>query len=181
VPSVEEVGPAGWAAVFDDMVAEVVAPAFFRREPRLRARAYLLGLVSGLERKNGWTLAEFAGDATPDGMQRLLNAACWDADGSVMGWAGMWPLSWGTRGRSQSATKITWSSARTWYRVLPGPACRGEGQGGPGREGGRPGSDHRRVGRYAIRAGNIRRYLRCTWRSGGKVPRWRFIPGDARA
>src|SRR5580700_2699858 len=62
------------------MFAEVVAPAFVRREPRLRARAYLLGLVSGLERKNGWTLAEFAGDATPDGVQRLLNAACWDED-----------------------------------------------------------------------------------------------------
>jgi SRSO17 transposase len=32
--------------------------------------------------KNGWTLAEAAGDATPDGMQRLLNAASWDADGT---------------------------------------------------------------------------------------------------
>jgi SRSO17 transposase len=62
------------------MFAEVVAPAFYRREPRLRAQSYLLGLVSGLERKNGWTLAEFAGDATPDGMQRLLAAAVWDAD-----------------------------------------------------------------------------------------------------
>jgi SRSO17 transposase len=62
------------------MFAAVVAPAFVRREPRLRAHSYLLGLVSGLERKNGWTLAEFAGDATPDGMQRLLNAAVWDAD-----------------------------------------------------------------------------------------------------
>jgi SRSO17 transposase len=31
--------------------------------------------------KNGWTLAEAAGDATPDGMQRLLNAATWDVDG----------------------------------------------------------------------------------------------------
>jgi SRSO17 transposase len=31
--------------------------------------------------KNGWTLAEMAGDSTPDGMQRLLNAASWDADG----------------------------------------------------------------------------------------------------
>ncbi len=61
------------------MFAEVVAPAFFRREPRWRARSYLLGLASGLERKNGWTLAEFAGDSTPDGMQRLLNAARWDA------------------------------------------------------------------------------------------------------
>ena len=54
--------------------------AFFRREPRLPARGYLLGLMSGLERKNAWTLAEFAGDGTPDGMQRLLNAARWDQD-----------------------------------------------------------------------------------------------------
>ena len=46
----------------------------------MRAWSYLLGLASGLERKNGWTLAEFAGDATPDGMQRLLNAAVWDED-----------------------------------------------------------------------------------------------------
>jgi SRSO17 transposase len=36
--------------------------------------------VSGLQRANGWTLAEFAGDATPDGMQRLLSAARWDED-----------------------------------------------------------------------------------------------------
>jgi SRSO17 transposase len=80
-PSVDEASVAGWDAAFDDMFAQVVAPAFVRREPRFRARAYLRGLVSGLERKNGWTLAEFAGDATPDGMQRLLNAARWDADG----------------------------------------------------------------------------------------------------
>ena len=79
-PGVEEIDPAAWAALFEDMFAEVVAPAFARREPRLRARAYLLGLVSGLERKNGWTLAEFAGEATPDAMQRLLNAARWDQD-----------------------------------------------------------------------------------------------------
>jgi len=81
VPRVGDVDPAGWLGRFDDMFAQVVAPAFVRREPRLRARAYLLGLVSGLERKNGWSLAEFAGDATPDGMQRLLNAARWDEDG----------------------------------------------------------------------------------------------------
>jgi len=80
VPSAGEVDLAGWLDRFDDMFARVVALAFFRREPRLRARSYLLGLVSGLERKNGWTLAEFAGDATPDGMQRLLNAARWDQD-----------------------------------------------------------------------------------------------------
>jgi SRSO17 transposase len=78
--SVGDVDPAGWLERFDDMFFEVVAPAFFRREPRLRARWYLLGLASDLERKNGWTLAEYAGEATPDGMQRLLNAAVWDAD-----------------------------------------------------------------------------------------------------
>jgi SRSO17 transposase len=38
-------------------------------------------LLAPLAGKNGWTLAEVAGDATPDGMQRLLNAANWDADG----------------------------------------------------------------------------------------------------
>lgn len=64
------------------MFARVVAPAFFRREPRLRAEAYLLGLVAGLERANGWSIAEFAGDRSPLGMQRLLNQAVWDA-GSV--------------------------------------------------------------------------------------------------
>ncbi len=49
------------------MFARVVAPEFYRREPRLRAEGYLLGLVSGLERKNGWTIAEFAGDRSPLG------------------------------------------------------------------------------------------------------------------
>jgi SRSO17 transposase len=78
--SVGEIDPAGWQDEFDDMFAVVLAPAFFRRETRLRARSYVLGLASGLERKNGWTLAEFAGEATPDGMQRLLNAARWDED-----------------------------------------------------------------------------------------------------
>ena len=34
-----------------------------------------------MERKNGWQLAEHAGDATPDGVQRLLATYRWDADG----------------------------------------------------------------------------------------------------
>ena len=42
--------------------------------------AYIRGLVGITERKNGWQLAELAGEATPDGMQRLLNTAHWDAD-----------------------------------------------------------------------------------------------------
>ena len=53
---------------------------FHRAEPRRRALAYLQALLSPCERKNGWQLAETIGDATPDGVQRLLHAARWDAD-----------------------------------------------------------------------------------------------------
>src|ERR1700729_1407380 len=71
---------AAWIAGLDDLFA-LVAGRFFRVEPRLRARAYVRGLLAPLASKNGWTLAEAAGNATPDGMQRLLNRAAWDADG----------------------------------------------------------------------------------------------------
>ena len=64
----------------DGLLARV-AGRFFRPEPRWRARAYVRGLLAPLADKNGWTLAEVAWDATPDGMQRLLNAANWDVDG----------------------------------------------------------------------------------------------------
>lgn len=53
---------------------------FVRAEPRRRALAYLRGLLSPVERKNGWQLAEQAGEPTPDGMQHLLARANWDAD-----------------------------------------------------------------------------------------------------
>src|SRR5215813_4566301 len=58
-----------------------IAGRFARSEPRARAREYLSGLVAALERKNGWTLAERAGEASPDGMQRLLRWADWDVEG----------------------------------------------------------------------------------------------------
>ncbi len=57
-----------------------IAHRFVRAEPRRRALAYLKGLVATSERKNGWRLAEAIGEATPDGVQRLLNQAQWDAD-----------------------------------------------------------------------------------------------------
>ena len=57
-----------------------IAGRFARVEPRRRARAFVLGLLSELRRKNCWTIAEQAGDATPDGMQHLLAGARWDAD-----------------------------------------------------------------------------------------------------
>ena len=64
-----------------DQVHERIAGRFARAEPRTRVREYLSGLVAGLERKNGWTLAERAGEVSPDGMQRLLRRADWDIDG----------------------------------------------------------------------------------------------------
>jgi SRSO17 transposase len=57
-----------------------IAPRFRRAEPRRRALGYLKGLLATVERKNGWHLAELIGEATPDGVQRLLNAADWDGD-----------------------------------------------------------------------------------------------------
>jgi SRSO17 transposase len=62
---------------------------FERSEPRERAIAYVKGLMSDIPRKNGWQLAEQAGEATPDGMERLLATACWDEAGvrdDLQGW-----------------------------------------------------------------------------------------------
>lgn len=53
---------------------------FARAEQRQRVGRYLKGLLSPVERKNGWQLAEHAGEARPYGMQRLLAGAKWDAD-----------------------------------------------------------------------------------------------------
>src|SRR5215211_7935862 len=61
-------------------LCERIAPRFGRVEVRRRAGAFLGGLLAGVERKNGWQLAEHAGEHTPDGMQRLLNHARWDPD-----------------------------------------------------------------------------------------------------
>src|SRR5436853_7294882 len=68
-----------WAGQLDELVTRI-APRFNRIEPRRRARAYLQGLLAPLERKNGWHLAEAAGDASPDGMQEFLARVHWDAD-----------------------------------------------------------------------------------------------------
>jgi SRSO17 transposase len=64
-----------------DHVYTRIAPRFRRAEARARARQYLTGLLAPVERKNGWQLAEYLGEAGPQGVQRLLNAAGWDADG----------------------------------------------------------------------------------------------------
>jgi SRSO17 transposase len=70
---------AGWAAEVA-AVGERIGRHFARAEPRRRAVGYVRGLLSGVERKNGWQLAEYLGDPTPDGVQHLLARADWDAD-----------------------------------------------------------------------------------------------------
>jgi SRSO17 transposase len=70
-------GLRSWVAGLDGLFARV-AGRFGRVEPRRQARLYVMGLLAPLERKNGWQLAEAAGDASPDRMQRLLASARWD-------------------------------------------------------------------------------------------------------
>src|SRR5215471_16009038 len=60
-----------------------LAGCFARVEPRRQACKYVAGLISDLPRKNCWALAEQAGDATPDKMQRLLERAAWDASDAM--------------------------------------------------------------------------------------------------
>jgi SRSO17 transposase len=70
---------ASWTAGLDE-VQQRIGPRFARAEQRARVQRYLDGLLSPVERKNGWQLAEHAGEARPYGMQRLLAGAKWDAD-----------------------------------------------------------------------------------------------------
>jgi SRSO17 transposase len=63
-----------------DELMDRVAGRFSRVEPRRRARAFVLGLLAGLSRKNCRTIAGHAGDAAPGGMQHFLARARWDAD-----------------------------------------------------------------------------------------------------
>jgi SRSO17 transposase len=69
-----------WRAEIEQFHSRI-GPRFARAEPRRRARLYLLGLGAGGDRTNGWTMADRAGDVSPDGMQRLLRRADWDVDG----------------------------------------------------------------------------------------------------
>src|SRR6266511_875341 len=75
-----EVEPARWQVGLEELLGRV-AGRFGRVEPRWRARALVLGLLADLPRKNCWTLAEYAGDSSPDGLQHLLGRAVWAGDG----------------------------------------------------------------------------------------------------
>ena len=57
-----------------------IGPHFRRAEVRARVGRFLAGLLSRIERKNGWQLAEELDESGPQGVQRLLNAADWDEE-----------------------------------------------------------------------------------------------------
>jgi SRSO17 transposase len=77
----EQDGHAAWSESFNELFAQV-AGVFENASVRRHGRWYVLGLLSRQERKSSWWLAEFAGDVSPDGMQRLLNFSPWDEDAS---------------------------------------------------------------------------------------------------
>jgi len=68
-----------WLGEFDALMQRV-EPRFGRVEARVRASEYVQGLLSPIERKNGWQLSEQCGDETPYGIQHLLNRSKWNAD-----------------------------------------------------------------------------------------------------
>lgn len=78
MPEPEEVEV--WAKELN-IVRTRIGARFERSEPRERAVRYIQGLMSDIPRKNGWQLAEYMGETTPDGVQRVLGTAVWDVDG----------------------------------------------------------------------------------------------------
>src|SRR5215208_1474183 len=76
---VESSAAAGWAEALEELHRRI-GHRFSRSEARQRVRCYLFGLLGSVERKNGWQLAEAIGETDPQGVQRLLNSAKWDAD-----------------------------------------------------------------------------------------------------
>ncbi|MED7931958.1 transposase [Nonomuraea sp. LP-02] len=60
--------------IFNELMTRI-AGRFGRVEPRRAASAYVRGLLAGLDRKNCWNLAEHAGMASPQKLQRLLRTA----------------------------------------------------------------------------------------------------------
>jgi SRSO17 transposase len=70
-----------WSRDFEEFQARF-APFFARSEPRAAARGYLRGLLTPVQRKNCWQMAEAVGEKDPQQMQRLLYSARWDEDGA---------------------------------------------------------------------------------------------------
>ena len=76
---VEPPAVGGWSKALGELHRRI-GHRFARSEARERVKRYLLGLLGRVERKNGWQIAEAIGERDPQGVQRLLNTAKWDAD-----------------------------------------------------------------------------------------------------
>lgn len=98
-----EDGHAAWPESFNEMFA-LVAGDFGNAAVRCHGRAYLLGLLSHAERKNSWSLAEFAGDVSPDGLQRLLNFSPWATSRSTTAAPSCYSIS-SPRGRNEPPSR----------------------------------------------------------------------------
>jgi hypothetical protein len=79
VAAAHSVDPDRWWAAYGAVI-DRIAPRFTCDEPLRHAGGLMLGMLSGLERKNCWTIAEHRGEVTPVGLQHLLCRAKWDAD-----------------------------------------------------------------------------------------------------
>ena len=63
-----------------DLAAAKIGPRFSRKDLRAHSVRYLRGLISRIERKNGWQLAEELGEQTPTNLQHFIARSSWDAD-----------------------------------------------------------------------------------------------------
>jgi hypothetical protein len=68
-----------WESGLEGLLARI-RPLFYRTESKKHAGQYFRGLLSSIERKNGWTIAEHVGELEPKALQRFLNLSPWDAD-----------------------------------------------------------------------------------------------------
>jgi hypothetical protein len=92
------------AGAAEDELLGRVACRFGRVEARRRFAAFLDGMLAELPRKNCWTIAEHAGETSPDGMRHLLNRAVWDTDGV------------GADLREGDLDPLTWTNWRTRHQ-----------------------------------------------------------------
>ena len=76
---IDDPADAAWDRELNDLFLRI-GHRFGRADLRRRMRDYVRALLGPVGRKNGWQLAEYAGHHTPDGLQRLLNGATWNAD-----------------------------------------------------------------------------------------------------
>jgi SRSO17 transposase len=77
MPTDQEVS--GWADEIDS-VTRLIGTRFSRRDLHAHCKSYLRGLISRVERKNGWQLAEELGEQTPTNLQHFIARSKWDAE-----------------------------------------------------------------------------------------------------